>query len=377
MKVLFLENNLNGHSGTPKVLIEIASAFKRHGDDVDIIYFSVSRDAKNIINLLKDFNYKIIENKKFFSYYIQYLVIKLFEKGAFNENDIFGIFNQLKIRKELKLKKYDLIIAINIFSAFSFIFLERNCCKKIIYLHEAPLFSELFWPIRKILRFYVKLIIKKSTAAISISREIYEKSLKAGFETKYLTINYFKNENEGFIKKENIVLLDSRWTDNRNIFFSLKIIQYLKDLKFIIAGYFPNINDKIKYMNKINELNLNERIYIIENYSEKELDALYKKAKYVLRWSGRDESGPSLSIRKAISNFVIPIINDKLGDKDIIKNNISEELVVPLDEEKFIEIIEKIEGNPEFYINLLQRIENLIKAQNWDKYVDDLLSIIE
>jgi len=375
MKILMLENNLNGHSGTPKYLIKIAEAFLEHGDEINILFFSESSDSNNIKDTLKKFNYKIIKERKSILYYLQLAFIKLFESNSFNENDIGGLLNQLTTLKYIKKNKPDIVIAINIFSALSFIFLPKGCCKKLVYLHEAPLFEELPSLLRFSLRFYARVIHNKSDYFISASDDTYAKSNKIGIKSIPLLFISF-DSNIKYLEKENIILMDSRWTTERNIFFSIKIIEKLRDMKFIVAGYFPDKKIKEKYLEILNSEKLIERVQIVENFTEDYLNELYKKSKYVIRWGGFHETGPSVSVLKGINYFCIPIISENLGFSKFIKEEISPELVVSMREEDFAEIINKIEKNNNYYKQLINKIENIhIKYTN-KNYVNNLLNII-
>ena len=370
-----LENNLNGHSGTPKYLIKIAEAFLEHGDEINILFFSESSDSENIKDMVKKFDYKIIKERKSILYYLQLAVIKLFESNSFNENDIGGLLNQLATLKYIKKNKPDIVIAINIFSALSFIFLPKGCCKKLVYLHEAPLFEELPFPLRFSLRFYTRAIHNKSDYFISISNDICAKSNKIGIKSIPLLFIFF-DSNIKYLEKENIILMDTRWTMERNIFFSIKIIEKLRDMKFIVAGYFPDKKIKEKYLEILNSEKLNERVQIVENFTEDYLNELYKKSKYVIRWGSFHESGLPVSIFKGISYSCIPIISENLGFSKFIKEEISPELVVSMREEDFAEIINKIEKDRDKYNQLISKIENIhIKYSN-ESYINDLLEVI-
>jgi len=375
MKILMLENNLNGHSGTPKYLIKIAEAFLEHGDDVNIIFFSESSDSENIKYMLKKFSYKIIKERKSILYYLQLAMIKLFESRNFNENDIGGLLNQLETLKYVKRNKPDIVIAINIFSALSFIFLPKGCCKKLVYLHEAPLFEEFFSLLKLSLRFYTRIIHNKSDYFISMSESTYHESNKIGIKSIPLSF-IFLDSNIKHFEKEKIILMDTRWTAERNVFFSIKIIKKLRDMKFIVAGYFPDEEIRGKYLEILNSEKLNERVQIVENFTEDHLNELYKKSKYVIRWGGFHENGPSVSIIKGISYYCIPIVSENLGSSKFIRENISPELVVSMKEENFAEIIDKIEKDRDKYNQLISKIENIhIKYSN-ESYINDLLEVI-
>jgi len=178
INVLIVEDVLNGHSGTTKLMINMARGFKRLNYNILMIFFGETDDSINIKDSLKDINYYILK----FSHLnkIEYLVhlYLSFKMKNINIDDIAYITNEFKLKKFLKKIKFspDFIIMSNFISAF-FLINYKNNSKKILILHEAPLFDDF----NRLLRFFLLRYIyylNKKTDFLSISSEIKNKTLK-------------------------------------------------------------------------------------------------------------------------------------------------------------------------------------------------------
>lgn len=370
MKVLIVEDVLNGHNGTFKLMRNIAYGFKKN-NYVKIIYFGKTNDYKNVLSLLNGFDYTILSNKYlgFIEKKIESILIK--KHKNFNVYDIPSFISELYLFRYLKKIKFypDLIIFSSYFASLSMIF---NKQKNITYLHEAPIFDDFNIFIRYIIYLYLKILSFK-TKYVSISENT---SIKTRRKFKFNIITEspiaFIDNDENYIK-ERFILIDTRWTGDRDPFFVLKMCEYL-NIKIIMHGIFTEKNVENEFMAGINKHKYN--IELISNDSDENLINLYKKALIVLRFSGLHESGNSLSIFYGISYNCIPIIDKNLGLSKLIADNISEELVVERNPESFVAIINKILTNNEFYKKLLNNTIKTKKMYSWNNYADKLINDI-
>lgn len=370
MRILIVEDVLNGHNGTFKLMRNIAYGFKKN-NDVKIIYFGKTGDYKNVLSMLDGFDYTILSKKylNFLEKKIKLLIIG--KRKNINIDDMPSFISELYLFKYLKKIKFypDIIIFSSYFASLSIIF---NNQKNIIYLHEAPIFDDFNLFIRYAIYLYLKILSFK-TKYVSISEDTSIKTRKK-FKFGIITeppIGFIDN-NENYIK-EKFILIDTRWTGDRDPLFVLKMCKYT-NIKIIIHGIFTDKNIENELIEEINKNKYN--IELISNDSDENLLNLYKKALIVLRFSGLHESGNSLSIFYAVSYNGIPIIDNKLGLSKFIANNISEELVVERNPESFAEIINKILNNEDFYIKLLNKIIKTKKEYSWSNYADKLINDI-
>jgi len=375
INVLIVEDVLNGHSGTTKLMINMARGFKRLNYNVLMIFFGETDDSINIKDSLKDINYYILK----FSHLnkIEYLVhlYLSFKMKNINIDDIAYITNEFKLKKFLKKIKFspDFIIMSNFISAF-FLINYKNNSKKILILHEAPLFDDF----NRLLRFFLLRYIyylNKKTDFLSISSEIKNKTLKnLNINSSFIFPVGFDNINIDKKKKDNFILIDTRWTDDRDPFFIIDILKNV-DSHFIFHGYFPDNKLKNSLIEKIKSLNLINKISVISGLSDEELNSYYKKSKIVLRWSGIHESGNSVSTINAITYECIPVIDNKLGFNEFLSKNISNDIVVKRDPDDFSIIINKILNDDELYNYLQEKIKTIKKIYTWERICNEILNI--
>ena len=372
MKILVIEDVLNGHNGSFKIMRNIAYGFKKN-NDVKIIYFGKSKDYKNVLPLLDGFDYHILFNKyiSFLESTIKKIILK--KHKNFKIDDLPSFFLEFYLFRYLKKINFspDFIIFSNPLSSLVLIFSSKY--KSIIYLHEAPLFDDFNYVLRKFMYIYLNILNKRSTY-ISISMGTTSKVNK-NFLFKIVTkppIAFLDGDN--YCNKEKFILLDTRWTATRKPLFILEIAQLMKNVKIIMHGVFSDneIKNELNIIIKKNKYN----IELISNDTTEELIDLYKKAMIVMRWSGLNETGNSLSIIDAISYNCIPVIDKNLGIANFIKDNISPYLVVNGNAEEFTKIALKLLNENDFYKEILNNVIKCKKNYSWEKYANNLLSIM-
>ncbi len=372
MNILIVEDVLNGHNGSFKIMRNIAYGFKKN-NDVKIIYFGKSQDYKNVLPLLDGFDYHILYNKYFSFFESQIKKIILKKHLNFKIDDLPIFFLEFYLFKYLKKINYnpDFIIFSNPFASLALIFGSKY--KSIVYLHEAPLFDDFNYIVRKFIHLYLNILNIRSTY-ISISMGT------TGKINKNFTFNIGTKPPIAFLEcddccnKEKFILLDTRWTANRNPLFVLEIAKLMKNVKIIMHGVF--VDNEIKdELNRIIEKK-QYNIELISNDTNEELINLYKKAMIVMRWSGINETGNSLSIIDAISYNCIPVMDKNLGISKFIEDNISPDLVVNDMAKEFVKIALKIMNENNFYKGVLSNVINCKKRYSWENYANNLLNNI-
>lgn len=371
MNILIIIDVLNGHNGSFKIMRNIAYGLAKH-NRVKILFFNKSDDYKNALPLLNGLNYDILTTKKLWEIenLFKKIIIKNHENIRLDDMPLFLIqFSMYRYLKKINFKP-DLMIFSNYFSSLSL--LVYNKVNSIVFLHEAPLFNDFNFLIRKFLNMYLN-VIGKRTKFLSISRGISEITMK-NFKFKVITrppIGFIDYDIED---KDRFILLDTRWTDDRDPLFVLKIVKQIRNIKIIMHGIFTNNTIRERLEEEITLKNYS--IQLISNDSDDDLQYLYQKALVVIRWSAFHESGNSFAIINAISCNCIPVVDKSLGIAPFISENISPDLVVNKDENEIAIIVNKIFNNQIYYNDLLSRVIKCKKAFPWEKYSDCLINEI-
>lgn len=371
MKVLIVIDVLNGHNGTFKIMRNIAYGFSKH-NYVKILFFGKTKDYENALPLLMGFDYNIITNKFIskFENTIKNIILKGHENIKLDDVPLFSV--QFFLSKYLKKMDFepDLVIFSNYFSSLSLI--TSSSVKSIVLLHEAPLFDDFNILLRKFVHIYLR-IISKRTTFLSISSGITTKTMDK-FNFKVVTKPPIGFIDYNFIDKEKFILLDTRWTEDRDPLFVIKIAEHIKNIKIKMHGIFTNekIREDLLKLIVLNDLN----IQLISGDSDDDLQYLYQKAPIVLRWSAFHESGNPLSIFNAVSNNCIPVVDKSLGQALFISQNISSDLVVEKNGSEIATVIKKIFDDQDYYKDLLSRVIECKKRYTWEKYAEELINEI-
>ncbi|MGP6208042.1 hypothetical protein ACNF42_08465 [Cuniculiplasma sp. SKW3] len=371
MKILIVIDVLNGHNGTFKIMRNIAYGFADI-NDVKIIFFGKSKDYKNVLPLLEGFNYTMLSNKFLYKFesIIKNIIIKNHENIKLDDVPLFSIqFSLFKYLRKIDFEP-DFIIFSNYFSSLSL--LINNKINSIVLLHEAPLFNDFNFLIRKFIYIYLSIISKK-TKFLSISQDISKKTMD-NFKFKVITRPPIGFIDYNVKDKERFILLDTRWTEDRDPLFVVNIAKNMRNIKIIMHGIFTNDNIKEQLIKKITFENYN--VQLISNDSDDELQNLYQKALVVIRWAGFNERGNPLSIFNAISYNCIPVVDKALGLAPFISENISPDLVVNKDKNEIAIVVKKIFEDRSYYDNLLCKVIECKERFSWKKYSEQLINEI-
>ena len=369
---------LNGHNGTTKLMLYIAGGLQALGHNVTLIYFGRTKDWKNVDDLLKDKNFMVVERSlmDLIAFPLRIYAIKKF--WYFTAEDIVNLlreFSLFRILRKLQLKP-DFIIFSNVQSAFPII-LSKSQLRTALFVHEAPDFREFGFPIESLLKFYVKFLLRNTTFTISINygtksrmSEIY------GSELIVLPPIAFNDREISDKVDRNIILMDTRWTTDRDPYFIIKIVEEIGGINFIMHGSFPNDWLRESLVNELDSRGLSSRCSIISGLGWEGLENLYMSAKIMLRWSGMSETGNSVAVMDAISHECVPVVDNQLGHMaTFISENISPSLVVERDQSAFIDVIKRLVQDDEYYSGIRARIRASKKTFTWEKYSAGLLKM--
>lgn len=374
MDILIVADVLNGHNGTFKIITNIAHGFKEK-HKIKLIFYGKSDDYKNVADLISDIDYEILMPTGILAFIEKQVKSIITKKHSnFKTEDIPSIFAQFSLYKYLRKINFfpDIIIFTNVFSSFSL--LKKNkFTKNMVILHEAPVFDDFNIIFRTALHKYLDVLNRKSLF-VSISELTTEKT------EKYYNYKIITRPPIGFIshgenyKKEKYILLDTRWTLNRDPMFIAKIAPMINNVKIIMHGIILDKSLKNELINTIRKNQYN--IEIIYNDDSSHLATLYEKALIVLRWNGVNETGNSVAFLDAISYDCIPIIDKTMGVSQFISDNISSDLVVNKDEHEIAYVINRLIAEQNYYDVMLSRVKECKGRFSWEQYSENLIKDI-
>ena len=370
MKILLIGEVLNGHNGTTKVLLSIARAFIHQENEVKLLFFGESEDSSNIKTIMKDLDYSVLNHTILSNLEVPIKLYFLKSHPDFKLDDLPSFFLQFLLFKKLKILKFnpDYTIYVSLFASFSLIISGINK-RSVVFLHESPGFDDFGFLTRSILKMYTKAILRKSSVYAASERAKRGTFDIFGISTK--TISTVSFEDKKLSEKEDFVLLDTRWTTERDPFFVIEVAKLLREFPVIMHGYFPDPKVQGLLNSKIEELQL--RVRIVSGLAENKLSELYDKAKVVVRWSAYHEVGNSFAITQGISHNCIPIIDENLGSADLIRENVSDDLVVKKDASQFADRIIRIFEDNSYYLQILEKLEIFKKKNTWEVFVRNLI----
>ncbi|QKR00855.1 glycosyltransferase [Metallosphaera tengchongensis] len=108
--------------------------------------------------------------------------------------------------------------------------------------------------------------------------------------------------------------------------------------------------------------------------SEEKLQELYDMASIVLRF-GFDELGQGMGIIEGICNGLIPIVNEGLGSKELIVNDVNGYVVK--DYEEAAEKINYLFESPDKLIRMRDELASLSRELSWDNHAKKIKQELE
>jgi glycosyltransferase involved in cell wall biosynthesis len=379
MKVLIIMDVLNGHSGTSKIILSLARGMIESGNDVLLLAFGRTKDWSNLQDKLRMIQFILVDRK--ISDLIEY-PFRIYAKKKFwyfTAEDITHISRQIYVSKTIKARSFkpDIVILSNVQVAFT-LFTLNHKIKPCLIIHE-PINPVGYGALLgRIILFFLKEILRRKGLFISISEPSRLGSTK-DLQSKIIVLPPIAFENVSVTRtKEKSILLDTRWTVDRDPFFLLGVIADLPGIKFYMCGNFPQRSLLNNFIGSLKERGYDNLCEIHSEISQEELNVLYEKCMILMRWSGLNERGNSASVMNAISYECIPIVDLNLGEiPDLLKREVSPEIVVKRKETEFAKIVNKIFNDEKEYAELIAKIRILKTKYTWKDYSMKLLSFLE
>jgi glycosyltransferase involved in cell wall biosynthesis len=357
--------------GVQRIAFAESEGLSKLGNEVDLIFIrSTNRfvyDSKINYKIMYDYNI----NKR--------LLGKIFKRITLHyspqRGDDATIDIDLIYKTEHKLnKKYDLIYYVDEFSAFFQKYNKKKYKNKTaVIIHEVALFDGSY-----LLKYIQKRAIKNADIVLTSTNRNLQILKNAGIKNSYVVYPglVIHNNIPKFEERENIAISVTMWDFGRHPEVLVEIGKHITNGKLIIAGSWTDIN----YLNKINNLikdnNLQNKIIVTGEIDENVLIQLYKKSKVSIRF-GYNEKGPGMGSLESISWGLPLIINEEIGIKEIINDNINGYVVKETDYEKIAILIDTLFIDKNKWYEISNNNVQLAKELSWENHCKLLDSILK
>ncbi len=355
--------------GVQRIAFAEAEGLKELGNDVDLIFIrSTERpiyDSPINYTVMYDYNIKKrILGKVFKKITLHYMP----QRGEDATVDVDLIY---KTEHSIN-KKYDIIYYFDEFTAlFQKYNKHRFKNKSAVLIHEVALFNNSY-----LSRFIQMRAIKHSDIVLTNTNENLNLLIKASVKNSYevypgLVIH---NNIPNFDERENIAISVTMWDFGRKPEILLAIAKHLHKGKLMIAGSWADANYFNKFRKLIKDDNLEEKIIVTGNIDDNSLTELYKRAKVSIRF-GYEEKGPGMGSLESISWGLPLIINNGIGIKEIIKNNVNGYIVDETDYKNIASMIDNLFSDKDEWSKINANNCSLSKELNWKNHCKLLDSI--
>lgn len=377
LKVLVIGAQLSPYSGTSKVSLEIIRGLREIGCTVDSCFLSTGRDV-GLFTGLPVPQISTLESPKtrLVSTAIQLPLISTIWRHGFTRDDAVDVIGALTSRDLLRrLRGSDVVVFMNFWSAFPVLRLDpAKRPKTIVFFHELPTYAEVPPLAKQIIRGLVRKLARSCNLIISVSDRIrtgVETETGLGSRVFYPGIQLAHS----LRSKEGFVLMDTRWTNSREPEFIAEIARALPSTEFVMAGHFPSQAVRTRLLRALSDRGVEGHVKILTELTEPQLDDLYSRAKWYLRWSAKPyEAGPSFGVFQAIGNLCPPIVDRELGGADFLMKNGLRELVVDRDPHAFATRLLSLERSTGAYDVLLQRLAEVRSENSWRSFCHHLMA---
>ena len=357
--------------GVQRTALAEAEGLTKIGNEVDLLFIrGTKRYSYNSF-----VNYKIlfgndtkrgILGKLFKKITMHYLP----ERGEDSTVDLDLIY-----KTEHKLKNsYDIIYYFDEFSAFFQKYnKKKHKNKTAVLIHEVALFNGV-----RLLKFVQRRALKLSDIVLTNTKENLDLLNKFGIKNAYevypaLTVQH---DIPDFESRENLAISTTMWDAVRKPEILLQIAKRLKFGKIVIAGSWANNKyfEDFKEMTKAD--NLDNKLIITGEIKDEDLITLYRKSKVAIRF-GYDEKGPGMGSLEAISWGIPLIINNGIGIKNVVRDNVNGCIVDEKNYEMVANLIDELFILRDKWSKISEANIKLSRELSWENHCVKLNSIFE
>jgi len=358
--------------GAQKIAIQEAKQLQYLGHDVRLIFLRETESGKHLYDNMKGINWEVFSHRKRPSL-IYSIITGHFSADRKGEGTVdYDLIK--KFAREFKPGEADYIICHDQFAGIAGYRIHAKLrIPYSVFIHERvngyP--SNLLFGI--FARYVERKVLSNAEVIFSVTEKVAE-SIKRVYSI--LSIPNFPGMNiESHVpyeERENTLLSVSVWDRDRDPSFYLPVLSRIEDFKMIVAGRWRDEGLRYEFVTNIRKLGLENRVTLLEGFSDEDLKNLYRKSKFSLRY-GIDEYGVGTSNIEAISQCTPIIVHGELGISDMIRNYgggfVSKTW-------NFDEISHFINSNdkPDAYTQLQNEIMKISGIYTWERHVKLLLA---
>lgn len=371
MKIVILVRIL-WTAGAPKKAIREAKELTKMGHKVELIFLKASKRLKAYDDLLTGINCRIITDHN------NSILVPLYDY-------ITGLFlpdrkgeGRVDYNLIRKFPRYiandlpDLVICHDQYSGFAGYYANKKFGIPYIVLMHERVDSDNTGILMKIADHFVKKILVNACMVIASTDKI-ARTIKNKYQIT-CEINYQGFDKFAFKKyaeKENSVIAVSMWDSGRNPIIYLDIIEKLNKFRLLMVGNWRSEELFENFKEEIRKRDLVDRVLIFRDIPEDELNDLYARSKFVIRF-GFGEFGESHAFFEGLQMGLPIIMNSDLGSSDIAKKYNVGLVLEKIEISSILEFLKQAD-NLEAYTKMQNNILRLVSEFSWNSHAKKLL----
>jgi glycosyltransferase involved in cell wall biosynthesis len=379
MRVAIVKDNMSVRSGTSKMCVRIALGFQALGDEVRVIYLRRSADSDQVPPILAPVRFSVLNHPTLskLSELIQTPVLKLILSPSFtadNRIDFIGAADARGLSRELS--DPDLLVFMNLWSAPSLLLGVAGPRTRVItMLHEPPIFTNLPFPLNKLLEIYFRSLSRTSQLLVTPTEDTAQYT-KSHFGCSPVVVPNGSWIPPREVEKEPIILADTRWTADRDPRLLLRIAERVEDASFVVSGTFPSRRTREEFMEDLRSTGLRQRVKVLEGADETTIESIFSRSLIYVRWGIQTrEYGPSFGLSQAISNLCVPIVSSDLGSATYVRSRVHSGLVVEKSASSFASVIDRILNDLAFRESVQMAVREARDRYTWKDYAGTLRAL--
>lgn len=280
------------------------------------------------------------------------------------------------LKFEITRPKYDIIIYTDqLASIFSSIGKILKGGKTVIHIFETARKSK---NINTSLQRYIERVgVFKHDAIIASSDTTKEILIDAGYENVYTIYQGAPNEIKRIPieEKTDTAISVTMWDAWRQPELYADIARRLTFGKLVLAGNWADEAYRVRFLERILNMHLEDKIEVTGPLSQDELEELYKKAKVFIRF-GKNELGMGTGNLEAISYGIPLVVNKSIGVSRFIEDGKSGFIVEEKDIECIATKIEKLFTDTELWTRMSSNVTEMAIKMTWQSRSRELEEII-
>lgn len=304
-------------AGAQRIAINEYRWLKNLGYEPELVFLRKG-NAKGYEEMLEDVNYKVIREGNGVLTPVLYAGTKLFARDRGMESTV-DLDLIMKVPEIARREGADYIICHDQFAGMGglkakvkygipySVFIHERVDK-----HSSPILGSLVDGLeRRVLIAANKVFAVTERVADTVYR-------KHGVSAQVNYPGMDKISEASYSKKENYLISVSFWDYGRRPWDYLELAKNVDGYKFLMVGNWRLKQAREKFVEKLKYERMEEKVMLKEGVSESELQTLYDKSKFAVRF-GYGEYGPASITIEAIQHTLPLIVNDELGTAKLIK----------------------------------------------------------